>query len=318
MSRSRPDVSVIIPIYNRRNYLEQAIESCFEDEATLDVEVIVVDDGSTDDTRAYLQSLEDERVHTIFQENQGASAARNRGMERAQGKYLKFLDDDDYLYPEGLRAQFEALEESGNDVSYGDLILCWEEEQDQQYCQNGEASDLFTALATSRVDRLPLLFLLRRSSIEDVRWDESMEYLEDYAFILEASSRRLSCETVEEPVAVHRIHEGPRLSHRMADDTTIFLLRTKCRMYWKSFRRLLNRNSQPPSLRDTGAAAVWEQAHKLAPFDFSGFVEWYRKTKNVHPNFRPERPYRLLELFDRLFSPLVTDALLQPFRKLQN
>ncbi len=319
MSRNPPDVSVIIPTYNRREYLQRATESCFEDENALDIEVIVVDDGSTDDTRAYLESLEDERVHTIFQENQGGSAARNRGMEKARGKYLKFLDDDDYLHPGGLKAQHEALEGSGADVCYGDHILRWEEEErDSQHCTNAEAPDLFTALATSSVDRMPLLFLMRHSSVESVRWDESMEYLEDYAFMLEASSQGLSCEKVDVPVAVHYIHEGPRLSDRMEEERSAFLLRRKCEMFWGAFQRLLNNDPRPPSLLDTGAAAVWEQAHKLAPFDFSEFVEWYRKIKRVHPDFRPERPHPLLKFSDRLFSPLVTEIVLQPYRKLRS
>jgi glycosyltransferase involved in cell wall biosynthesis len=93
----RPDVSVIIPTYNRKNYLRKAIASCFEGNDGFDIEVIVVDDGSTDDTQEWAEALSDERVVYVRQEEGGAQVARNRGMNEATGEFIKFLDDDDEL-----------------------------------------------------------------------------------------------------------------------------------------------------------------------------------------------------------------------------
>lgn len=92
-----PLISVIIPCYNYARYLPHAIDSALAQKSdALDVEVIVVDDGSTDATARTAQGY-GERVRYIFQENQGPSAARNTGLRAAQGDFLLFLDADDLL-----------------------------------------------------------------------------------------------------------------------------------------------------------------------------------------------------------------------------
>ena len=99
-----PAVSVIIPTYNRSGYLVQAVESVLN-QTFGDLEVVVVDDGSTDDTARVLRSLNDPRVKPIHQANAGRSAARNRGFAESSGQYIVFLDDDDLFLPEKLERQ---------------------------------------------------------------------------------------------------------------------------------------------------------------------------------------------------------------------
>jgi glycosyltransferase involved in cell wall biosynthesis len=98
-----PKVSVIIPTYNRRNFVAKAIESVLH-QSFDDLEVIVVDDGSTDGTCQSLEPYRD-RIRYIFRENGGASAARNTGIEAAQGEWLAFLDSDDEWTPDYLSKQ---------------------------------------------------------------------------------------------------------------------------------------------------------------------------------------------------------------------
>lgn len=98
-----PLVSVIIPAYNAAQFIEETLESVFRQTCT-NMEVIVVDDGSTDDTKSRLQAY-DSRIHYIWQPNSGVGAARNRGIHAASGEYLAFLDADDLWDPEKLRAQ---------------------------------------------------------------------------------------------------------------------------------------------------------------------------------------------------------------------
>ena len=98
-------ISVIIPNYNGARFLREAIDSAL-DQQGVDVEVIVVDDGSTDDSREIIESYGD-RIWPIFQANQGACAARNAGLAMARGEYVKFLDGDDYLLPDVLRQEYQ-------------------------------------------------------------------------------------------------------------------------------------------------------------------------------------------------------------------
>lgn len=106
-----PRVSVIIPTYNRKDYVQEAIDSVLAQTYT-DYEIIVVDDGSTDGTGEALQARYGDRIRYVWQENQGESVARNRGIEMARGEYVAFLDSDDMWLPEKLEKQIAFLSEN--------------------------------------------------------------------------------------------------------------------------------------------------------------------------------------------------------------
>lgn len=100
--------SVIIPVYNRTGLLKAAIASVLSQDHR-DFEIIVVDDGSSDDVASVVASFADPRIMLIRQENRGASAARNRGIDAARGEYVALLDSDDLYLPHHLAAAAETL-----------------------------------------------------------------------------------------------------------------------------------------------------------------------------------------------------------------
>lgn len=104
INTSAPLVSVIIPTYNSRQFVCQAIDSVLA-QTIKDYEIIVVDDGSTDDTRQVLENQYCGRIQYVYQENKERSAARNRGISLARGDYVAFLDADDSWLPKKLEAQ---------------------------------------------------------------------------------------------------------------------------------------------------------------------------------------------------------------------
>jgi len=110
-----PTVSVVIPTYNRSDTLERAVDSVlFQDYE--DFEVFVVDDASTDDTESVMEQYDDPRLTYIrHTENQGGSAARNTGIEKASGKYIALLDSDDEWLKGKLPAQVSCLNSLSND-----------------------------------------------------------------------------------------------------------------------------------------------------------------------------------------------------------
>jgi glycosyltransferase involved in cell wall biosynthesis len=131
-----PTVSVIIPTYNRANYICEAIDSILA-QTYADYEIIVVDDGSTDGTRQALQRwIDDGTICYYYQENRGESAARNHGIRKARGQYIAFLDSDDLFLPTKFEKQVAYLEQNldkafvqswyakfddqGNDLGYRD------------------------------------------------------------------------------------------------------------------------------------------------------------------------------------------------------
>jgi glycosyltransferase involved in cell wall biosynthesis len=116
-SGEKPTVSVIIPTYNRATKCLRAVDSVLE-QTHPHVEVIVVDDGSQDDTAARLRDR-DPRIVYIRQENAGVSAARNRGLREATGAYVAFLDSDDVWMPWKLEAQLAVLDR------FDDVVMVW-------------------------------------------------------------------------------------------------------------------------------------------------------------------------------------------------
>lgn len=104
-----PRVSVVIPSYNRADKVLKTVESVLAQSFT-DLEVIVVDDGSSDDTAQALRDAFGDRIHYHFQANQGVSVARNKGIELAKGDWIAFLDSDDLWEKEKVESQLEALE----------------------------------------------------------------------------------------------------------------------------------------------------------------------------------------------------------------
>ncbi len=96
MSNQNPKVSVVIPTFNRAVKVKRAIQSCINQRYE-DMEIIIVDDGSTDNTKEVIESIKDDRIVYLKQENKGVSAARNTGIKNAKGKYIALLDSDDFL-----------------------------------------------------------------------------------------------------------------------------------------------------------------------------------------------------------------------------
>ena len=121
-----PDVTVIIPAFNSMPYVTQAIESVLEQTLGLDsIEIIAVDDGSTDGTGAEFDRLAEGRVNmtVIHHENSGGPATpRNEGLERASGRYIFFLDADDYLSPKALERMIRCADEHGTDIVLGKMV----------------------------------------------------------------------------------------------------------------------------------------------------------------------------------------------------
>ena len=115
-------VSIIVPIYNAENYLRRCVDSILNQEYT-DYELLLVNDGSTDASGDICEEYgdRDPRVIVIQKENTGVSDSRNRALDRARGKYLQFLDSDDWITPDATRLFVRAAEEYGCDMVISDF-----------------------------------------------------------------------------------------------------------------------------------------------------------------------------------------------------
>lgn len=113
-------ISIIVPVYNVKQYIEDCLESIIA-QTYQNLEIILVDDGSNDGSEDICEKMadRDERIQVVHQANQGLSAARNTGLDRMQGKYVVFVDSDDFIHPEMIECLYSALK--GNEA---DLAFC--------------------------------------------------------------------------------------------------------------------------------------------------------------------------------------------------
>lgn len=124
MIMKSPKASVIIPVYNTEKYVEEAVRSIMS-QTLKNIEIIIINDGSTDNSLSIIQDLskEDYRIQVYNQENRGLSASRNAGIDFANGKYLYFMDSDDYLEPETLESCLLKCEENSLDFIFFDADI---------------------------------------------------------------------------------------------------------------------------------------------------------------------------------------------------
>lgn len=112
-------VSIIMPVYNGAEFIEEAIRSVIN-QTYYNWELIIVNDGSTDSTRQCIKGFSDERICYLEQENKGVSSARNLGLKNMQGSYYCFLDADDVLPANSLQSRMKVFRSSGSGVQYVD------------------------------------------------------------------------------------------------------------------------------------------------------------------------------------------------------
>ncbi len=126
-------ISVIIPAYNVGLYIGKCLDSVVS-QSYSNLEIIVVNDGATDDTPAIIETyLGDPRIRYIVQENGGVSAARNAGIEAASGQYLTFVDSDDYLEPDMYEKLYAAIQASQADMAVCDYNLVYDDHAELCY-----------------------------------------------------------------------------------------------------------------------------------------------------------------------------------------
>lgn len=211
-----PRVSIVMPAYNAAAYLRDSIQSVLNQNFE-DWELIVVNDGSRDGTRAYLDALDDPRIRVIHQQNSGVSAARNAALEVARGEFLTFLDADDLLPPDSLEMRVRYLAEQA-DVDIVDGPIEVRDSALQQVVRVREPG--MAGLFFPRLIRLDasvffgIVVMVRRSAVSDFRFRAGLTHCEDLLFLLQASDAKAwRYGSVDRPVYVYRSGGGSAMAN---------------------------------------------------------------------------------------------------------
>lgn len=194
-----PRISVVIPCYNYAHFLPEAIDSVLRQTLPA-AQILVVDDGSTDDTSAVVARYGD-RVEYVWQVNGGLPAARNTGARHARGEYVVFLDADDMLETDYLRACAEALQHAPGEVAYAYTAMRYFGRRE------GVSHPPPFDIRSLRYDNyVHASAMLRRNVFERFRYCEDLRSLEDFDFYLTLAENGLRGVRVNAPLLLYRKH----------------------------------------------------------------------------------------------------------------
>lgn len=208
---SAPTVSIVLPTYNRAGTVGRAVRSVLA-QTFPGWELLVVDDGSTDETATLLQPYADPRIHYIRREqNHGVAAARQLGLKLARAPYVTFLDSDDEYLPGKLAVQIHALGRRGGAVECGmRLVLPDGRERDLGPVLYRKSPAQFALV--DRGINLATLLIPREAALA-TGFDERIRFsMSDWDFVLRLLRRCQVTAVVPQPLVVHYSHRGPRMS----------------------------------------------------------------------------------------------------------
>jgi hypothetical protein len=309
-----PPVSVIIPCHNAARLLGETIESVLAQTFPA-FELIVIDDGSTDGTVDVIDRYRRRLGGQMICEsgpNRGVSAARNRGTELARGRYLQYLDADDLLRPDALRAKFEALESSGADIAYSDWQKLIESppgrfvpgETHSRRCEEVQPAMEIAIFLDFWAP--PAALLYRREIVDRIGgWNTSLPMTQDGRFLFDAVHCGGQLRHVPGIGADYRIEHGRRsLSKR---DPVGFM---RCwAEYAFQIEAIWRREGELTSAKKGALLRrLGTTTRLLYELDRPAFWRVYRRMLVLDPGYIPEKP-RWLRLATRLFGYPRAEAL---------
>ena len=231
-----PLISVIIPVYNAEQYLDDCVKSVLEQSYT-NVSVILVDDGSTDGSGDICNSFSsNSKVKVIHTENRGVSCARNTGIDNSSGEYIAFLDADDELMPDALKTMYKiACEE------HSDIVIC----NKQSYQKDGSSFKVdypkkkeywsgYNGLRASLLDH-PATYsvwgkLFSRAAINNIRFAEGRKIHEDSFFVFECMLSEPKVSVADIPVIKYNVSDNSASRSKFSDKDLdmLYFAKKKC------------------------------------------------------------------------------------------
>ncbi|MBL8808847.1 MAG: glycosyltransferase [Planctomycetaceae bacterium] len=203
-------ISVVIPVYNAGQPLKEAIDSAFS-QIGVNVEVIVVDDGSTCGvTQSILESYGD-RIRYFRQKNAGPAAARNLGVQHASHEWIAFLDQDDIWLPEKSQIQLAAAQESGADVTYTNARNFGELERvGEVRCNPAQmpSGDVFEALLLDNFLTMAGVMIRRSVFLAAGSFRPEFAGVDDWDMWLKVSAAGAQFQAIPDPLILYRWHSG--------------------------------------------------------------------------------------------------------------
>lgn len=213
---NKPKVSIIIPAFNASKYIKHTLDSCL-DQTYDNIEIIVVDDGSTDDTKNIVKSYSDNRIKYFYKENGGSATARNFGLNNSRGKYIIFLDSDDLILPNRISIHIEYLKNKNKIISYSDFRYIKNDNNEERYTHkfkfyNGNVLDkiVFKNFIPTNCATFP------RSVLNNVGMlNENIRNCEDTEYLLRSLLAGYEVNYLDNTLSLYRLHPSSKSKNKI-------------------------------------------------------------------------------------------------------
>ena len=213
-------ISIIIPVYNGEKTIQETLQSVFQ-QTFKEFEIIIIDDGSQDKTLEILNSIRDPRLKIYSYQNSGQATARNRGIERAKGQYIAFLDADDLWTPDKLERQLKTLQNS----PHAAVVYSWTDYIDEsgKFVQPGRhisvEGDVYAELLTTNFVENGSNILVQKQALTEVGgFEASLPPAEDWDLWLRLA-RRYPFVVVPAPQVLYRVSTHSSSSNLAKQET---------------------------------------------------------------------------------------------------
>lgn len=212
MIQNEPLVSIIIPAYNAHRYIERSLKSVLS-QTYGNMEIIVIDDGSKDDTADLVSAFKDPRIRLIRQQNQGQGAARNNGIKSSRGVYVTFLDSDDLYLPEKVEKQVKELEHRKEyDAVYSESMHFYSSNPSvilQKQTSNHPTGDITRALFWTSLINLNTVMMRSTVFANGIRFPEGREgrYSEEWDLWIKMSHSGVRFGFINESLVIVEIRD---------------------------------------------------------------------------------------------------------------
>ena len=311
-------VSVVIPCYNAAKFLEKTVNSVFS-QTYSDYELILIDDGSTDNTAEIINSYGG-KVRAKFTPNRGASSARNLGTSLATGNFIQYLDADDILLPNALAKRITALEQTDTDISYSN----W-----QKLEENLSGDFELGELITRKIEDInedpeiaiftdfwgpPASLMYRKAIVDKIGgWNESLPIIQDARFLLDASLFGAKFVHVAEIDSYYRVHKKNSLSKRSRTAFAQDCFNNACQVenFWLQRKGKISEEQRNALIKVYGGLARFFFEHNRPLF--------FKVTKKIYdlaPKYLPSHP-RSLYWLSKYLGYETAEAIALKYRQLK-
>ena len=285
-------VTIIIPVYNSEKYIQRCLDSCIN-QTYKNIEILVINDGSTDRTKQIITKIKDKRIIMIDKKNSGVSDSRNVGLSKARGKYIMFLDSDDWLDQDAVKQMVQIISKENIDAIRFNYRIATIENNQIKFKkplptkfekENKNNIGLIDVLNGDIYCYVWLLMIKKSSLTPEIAFDNKLAMMEDNDFFIQILLNKINIKYVNLPIYNYYIHnqsESWSPENYIRNGKNILYLQKKVLLQMTE-RKILNKEYETAIKTNTVSliANILKDLHKYNKHKFREFYQYLNKSND--------------------------------------